>query len=503
MVRSRSIIILVMLALVLPVLNAVQEKFNFSSQEITLEFDNIKVKDIDFYKGDQVIVKYGKKDDLNIEQIDNILSFSGKYETRIYLKLPISKSYKFTKDDAVCSFDSEILEINTGDEIVRFTQDKLEVIEGDRTKIEIGERGIIVDDDDEYVEISREGILVEGDDNTQLTGFWGKMLGSVIQSIARTAISFAGKRPEKIAKYVINDEEDNNAYTYNLGIDLDENNLTTHVFEERYYPQVNSKLTLHNINGSVTINSSDKDFLDVKITKKTKLDDDELDKVEIIIKEGNDFSVTTEHLKRNPKVTVTYEINVPEFMELSKLVTSNGAIILEGTAGEANILTSNGRISIKDHEGNLILRTSNGAIDVADIDGKVNGSTSNGRIELDNISGEVIANTSNGSIEIMRCPVLSKVNTSNARIELEILELQSDLDVVTSNGSINLYISANVDADIEASTNNGKIKTNHPRLNTDRVSKNYMNGKLGKGGFKLNIQTSNSYINLENLEELF
>jgi len=281
MLRSRNIIIMAILILILPVLNAVQEKIEMSAQEITLEFDNIRIKDIDFYKGDEVIVKYSSRDDLNIETVDNILAFSSKYETRITLKLPVTKSYNFNKDDAFCFFNSQMMEIRTDDEIIRFSEEKLEVIENDHTKVEIGKQGIIVDDDDEHVVIDKEGILVEGDDNTELTGFWGKMLGSVIQSIARTAINFAGKRPEKIAKYIINDDDDNN-YNYNLGIDLDCNNdQIEKIIEEDYYPPASSVLTLHNMNGSVSIRSWDNDYLHLKTTKKTGIDEDEFEKVKV------------------------------------------------------------------------------------------------------------------------------------------------------------------------------------------------------------------------------
>jgi len=503
MLRSRNIIIMAILILILPVLNAVQEKIEMSAQEITLEFDNIRIKDIDFYKGDEVIVKYSSRDDLNIETVDNILAFSSKYETRITLKLPVTKSYNFNKDDAFCFFNSQMMEIRTDDEIIRFSEEKLEVIENDHTKVEIGKQGIIVDDDDEHVVIDKEGILVEGDDNTELTGFWGKMLGSVIQSIARTAINFAGKRPEKIAKYIINDDDDNN-YNYNLGIDLDCNNdQIEKIIEEDYYPPASSVLTLHNMNGSVSIRSWDNDYLHLKRTKKTGIDEDEFEKVKVTVKEGADFSVITEHLEKNPKVSVSFEISIPKSMKLSEIVTSNGTIKLENTIGEADLISSNGSVNIEDHQGDLIIRTSNGAIDINNVTGKVSGYTSNGSIDLENISGEVIANTDNGSVEIKGCPLLSKVYTSNARIELEILQLDSDLDVITSNGSINLYISESVNAEVKASTSNGGISSNHPGLNTENVSRNHLYGKLGSGGRKLFVQTSNSSIRLETLEEIF
>jgi len=501
MLRMPQAVIIVILLLGSLLLNAVQEKFEFHNQDITLEFENIKIKDIKFYKGESIIVKYAKKDDVIVEQVEDVLSVSSGLGARITLKLPVENTYNFVKDDAVCMFTENMMEITTGDEVVRFTENKLEVSEGDKTKVEIGEDGIIVDDDERVV-IGSEGIFVDGEEDTELSGFWGKLLGSVIQSIARASISFAGKRPEKIAKYIINDEEHNNTYTYSLGLDLEENYKYETEIEREFYLNSGSSLDLHNINGSVNIEEWDKDHLFVKIRKRSRSSQEELDKVVINFEEGQQFSIVTEHLEKNPKVAVTFDLFIPDGMLIRRVVTSNGAIELDGCSGDAELMTSNGSIEVEEHEGDLILRSSNGRIEAEDISGATDASTSNGRIDLEKITGAVSATTSNGSVEISSCPLITDIHTSNARIEAEILQINSDLDIRTSNGKIILYISSNVDSEVEASTNNGRITSDHPRLKIDTSSKEYIKGKLGSGGKNLMLRTSNSNIQIYILEEL-
>jgi hypothetical protein len=483
-------------------LNAVTEKIYFPEQEIKLEFANIKIKDIDFYNGKEIIIIHSRKDEVQIEQVEELLALTSKHEAKVKLKLPADKAYSFVKDNANCYFTAESMIIDTGDEVVKFTEKKLEVIENGKTKVVIGENGILVEDEDERVEIGSEGIIVEGDENTQLTGFWGQLLGSFIKAVVKTSISFAGKRPEMIAKYIINEEDDDDAFIYSFGFNNYGSYDEEQTFEEDYYPSANTRLKLDNINGSIVVKQWDEDRMNIRITKKAN-EESEFEKVKLIIDEGSNFSVRTEHLEKKPKVSVEYEINIPANVDLDEIVSSNGFVKLTGTSGNTSVLTSNGFIEIKDHTGNILTRTSNGRIEVNGLKGEIKAVTSNGRIDLEDISGSASANTSNASIEITNCPSVTSARTSNAIIELEIVELADDLEVVTSNAKVKLEISAHLDADLMASTNNGRIIRDLPRLETETEKNNYLKGKLGKGGHLLDIRTSNANIYLETLEDLF
>jgi hypothetical protein len=503
MLRACRGIIITVLLLSVFILDAVQEEFMFpGEQEVFLNFENVKLNNINFYDGNEIIVKYDKKDDLNIEISEKLLSLSSRYETRISLKLPGSKSYRFSKDGADCFFNAEMLEITTDDENVRFTRDKLEVFTSDDTKVEIGEKGILVVEDDQRVEISSDGIIIEGDENRELTGFWGKMLGGLIKTIVKTSISLVGKSPEKIAKHIINNDEGKNEFSNSFGFNLNNKDTKSEVLEWEFYPAAKSKLSLHNINGPIEINSWNMDYMRVKITKATQYDEVELQQVEIVIEEGEEFSIATEHLSRNPRVQVNYTIDLPEEMELDNIVTTNGSITINNTSGNCELLTLNGSLNIKNHQGDILGETSNSDIIAEEVQGKLNATTSNSRIIIDNVTDAVSAKTSNGSIKITQCPVLSEVLTSNGRIELEIIELQNDLDIITNNSKIRLQFSSRLDADIRASTTNGKISTDLPGLTADKINADHLSGQLGSGGYLLRIQTSNSNIYLESLDEL-
>ncbi|HHE39030.1 MAG TPA: hypothetical protein ENL20_10735 [Candidatus Cloacimonetes bacterium] len=185
---------------------------------------------------------------------------------------------------------------------------------------------------------------------------------------------------------------------------------------------------------------------------------------------------------KNPKVFVEYVIKVPENMLLSSIQTSNGSIKIENVKGDAELSTSNGSIKVFNTEGNLILRTSNGSITADKISGSINAGTSNGSINVYKIDGTIDASTSNGSIKA------------------EISFLNDDAEFSTSNGSIKLYLNPELNADILASTSNSGIKLHDIEITTSDFSKNYLKGKIGKGGKQIRAKTSNSSINIYELD---
>lgn len=273
---------------------------------------------------------------------------------------------------------------------------------------------------------------------------------------------------------------------------------TTEEFQKNYQLKKGEKINLKNINGSVKINGWTEDFVELKATKKTTRSTANLDNVEIVIEEKNGLSIETKHLKHNPKVNVSYELNVPMDIILETIINSNGSITIEN-AGEIELLrTSNGSINVEGCHGNTIAKTSNGAITIEGLAGSVDAHSSNGKIIVENITGLATAYTSNGNIRISNVGGVGGAKTSNGSIKAQINNLSNDAVLKSSNGSISVYIDENLDADIQASTSNGKIKLYELALLTDTISKNYVHGQIGSGGALLKLTTSNARINIYN-----
>ncbi len=256
----------------------------------------------------------------------------------------------------------------------------------------------------------------------------------------------------------------------------------TQKFQETYKVKPGTEISVYNRNGSIEIKKWDKDEVSVVALKGTNWGKSELDKVKIEVNMNGNMEIRTEFLKKRAKVSVNYEIKVPEVVMVSQIESSNGSIELEGTKGPSK------------------LKTSNGSIEVEETTGNIEAETSNGKIKVKNVDGFVSARTSNGAINIKGSGGLRKAKTSNGKIEVEIPEIKGDeVEIETSNGSIDLYVSPELNADIEMDTSNGKIEIHNVELTVEKLQKTYVKGKLGKGGKKIIVGTSNGSIDLYKL----
>jgi DUF4097 and DUF4098 domain-containing protein YvlB len=195
-------------------------------------------------------------------------------------------------------------------------------------------------------------------------------------------------------------------------------------------------------------------------------------------------TIKTTSLKKNPKVSVHYQIKVPDGVKISSISSSNGSIDISECEGKMNLKTSNGSIEIKDSKGSF---TAN---------------TSNGKIEFENLQGVAEAHTSNGSIKVSGTSNLIKAVTSNGKIILEVDEkLKDDIYLSTSNGSIKIYLDLSLDLKVKASTSNARIDLNGIEITTSVLSSDYISGKINKGGKMITAKTSNGSIKFYKLEK--
>ena len=461
------------------------KRININKVETTLVFENVILSSLKFY--DDEMIKFKSEDEAEITQeaIEGTIVFSSDNPAEMKLWLPKDKMYFLEKDDHICVFNEEYVKITTEDETtIEFKEKEMTITEKDGNEIvRIGKEGIFINDDDEFVEISSRGIIVESDDeNKHLTGFWGQILGGFVTAVTKASISLASKHPEAIAKKLINGDEDTNEIIGGYSM-VDVGYSKTDKSEDielTFDAEKDMKVHIKNINGKVVVNSWDKDFIEIKAEKRIKKNTDAKD-VKIEVSGKNGCTIETIHLKKNPKVSVNYEIKLPKFVQLADIRSSNGLVRVTDANGDAEIKTSNGNIEVFDHKGNIY----------AD--------TSNSRVELVNVQGSVKADTSNGKIRLYKTSEIISARTSNSKIEAQIIKLSNDVVFKTSNGSVTLEVSPELNADIDAETSNSRIVFNDLEVTTGNFSKSELEGRLGSGGKEIRVRTSNGKIVFNNL----
>ncbi|MGE0887012.1 MAG: DUF4097 domain-containing protein [Blastocatellales bacterium] len=130
---------------------------------------------------------------------------------------------------------------------------------------------------------------------------------------------------------------------------------------------------------------------------------------------------------------------------------------------------------------NLSLKAHNGGIGISDVKGQIEFSTTNGGVSLKNLGGSVKGNTKNGGVSVV---------LSGNRWDGE------GLDVMTTNGGVNMIVPENYSAHLETGTVNGGLRTDIPMMVQGEIKQN-LSVNLGGGGATIRARTTNGGVSIK------
>lgn len=231
-------------------------------------------------------------------------------------------------------------------------------------------------------------------------------------------------------------------------------------FIETYKLEAGSELILDNTNGSVSIESWDKNEVRIEAEKmvraRNRRDAERImERVRIEVEQRRNYlEIRTDYPKLksgfwgslfgdNVSISVSYRLLVPNELDMD-------------------------------------IKTVNGKVDISEVAGKIRVKTTNGGIHVYEAEGSVDAKTTNGSIEV------------------QLLKFSEDEDMSfrTTNGGIKVYFPEDLRADIEARTTNGSVRTDFPIEVRGNVSKRRLKGKINGGGGRIVLHTTNGGIRI-------
>ncbi len=244
------------------------------------------------------------------------------------------------------------------------------------------------------------------------------------------------------------------------------------VFEKTLDLRDGGRVSLDNVNGSITVRTWDRDEVEIRAEKKGKAGSEAeaeeiVEAIEIrIANKSGAIDIETilprRLLGRGKGASVKYELTVPRQATLD-LSSSNGGIRVEGVEGEVQVSTSNGGIHIEDVGGNLRAHTTNGGIKAYDIRGTVEAETTNGGIFAEMRAGR----------------------------------LEQDISFRTTNGSVELGVEAGLAASIDARTSNGRVKSDFGE--PEGKSRKTLRVDLNGGGPTIKLSTTNGSVRLREI----
>ncbi len=238
----------------------------------------------------------------------------------------------------------------------------------------------------------------------------------------------------------------------------DHRGALTEEFHQTYAITSDGRIELDNINGAVHISSWDRSEVKVDAVKYADTKE-RLDEAKIEIDAGKDYlSIRTKYPdhdrswnwgSHNNPASVEYTLTVPRAARLDEI------------------------------------KLINGSLDVAGISGEVRASCINGQLEAHDLSGR------------------AKLATINGRLDARFAQLAGqDIELNSVNGSLELTIPSDSNAEVEASTVSGGINNDFGlHVNHHRFVGHDLRGELGKGGSHIRLSDVNGRIEIRHAQD--
>jgi DUF4097 and DUF4098 domain-containing protein YvlB len=175
------------------------------------------------------------------------------------------------------------------------------------------------------------------------------------------------------------------------------------------------------------------------------------------------------------------EIHMPKDADLN-VRTGDGSVEADSVNGNVEVATGDGSITVQGARGNIRFHTGDGSIEARGLDGRVDASSGDGHINVEGRFDGLNIKTGDGSVTA-RADAGSRMGAA--------------WSVYTGDGSVDIQIPGDLQADIDASTHDGHISLGLPLTMEGTFSSSRIHGKLNGGGQALTIRTGDGSIRLE------
>jgi hypothetical protein len=192
------------------------------------------------------------------------------------------------------------------------------------------------------------------------------------------------------------------------------------------------------------------------------------------------------------------DVRMPQQGDL-QVDTGDGSVETSGLSGNLNVHTGDGAVKATSLEGTIDLHTSDGAITVDTLKGDIKLRTGDGSIEARNLDGKVEADSGDGHIGLDGRFEALNVKTGDGSVNTKVLsgsKMAAAWALRTGDGSVDLSLPADFQADINATTGDGHISLGIPVTVEGTFSRSEVRGKMNGGGQTLTIHTGDGSIRL-------
>jgi len=263
------------------------------------------------------------------------------------------------------------------------------------------------------------------------------------------------------------------------------------------------EVVLDTFDGSIELHSWDRNEIEVEVEKRA-MEQSLLDEIKIDAQQEGDKIVVRVTGPRGERHGVTIGMHISPTARLRVAVPKNANI---------NAVSGDGSIKAEAIEGTIVLRTSDGSITGTRLSGDIQVRSGDGSIRIDNTTGKLDLETEDGSVGVDARPSVLRLRTGDGsvRVTLEPETVMTDnWEITTTDGSVVVTLPGLFNAELDAETSDGAVRTNHPLLDGDRDDRRDGEGsddrrerrrtlrsKIGEGGKILKIRSGDGSIRID------
>lgn len=263
------------------------------------------------------------------------------------------------------------------------------------------------------------------------------------------------------------------------------------------------EVVLDTFDGSIELHSWDRNEIEVEVEKRA-MEQTLLDEIKIDAQQEGDKIVVRVTGPRAERHGVTIGMHISPTARLRVAVPKNANI---------NAVSGDGSIKAEAIEGKIVLRTSDGSITGTRLGGDIQVRSGDGSIRIDNTTGKLDLETDDGSVGVDARPSVLHLRTGDGSVRVALepeTVMADDWDITTTDGSVVVTLPGLFNAELDAETSDGAVRTNHPLLDGDRDDRRDGEGrderrerrrtlrsKIGEGGKVLKIRSGDGTIRID------
>lgn len=179
--------------------------------------------------------------------------------------------------------------------------------------------------------------------------------------------------------------------------------------------------------------------------------------------------------------------------------TGDGSVEAASIEGNVKVYTGDGSIRANTLTGTIDLHTNDGSVRVDTLKGDMRIHTGDGSIEARGLDGKLDADTGDGHMTVEGRFDSLNIKTSDGSVTAHVQQgskMSSSWNVRTGDGSVDLSLPGDFQANIDASTGDGHISLGMPLMIEGTFSNSQIHGKMNGGGQALTIHTGDGSIRL-------